>query len=258
MISTFSDLARIVDNAALNRGEIEMLTIAEPALTIAEAYEIQQAAVGLRLARGERAVGMKMGLTSQAKMEQVGVSEPIFGRLTDAMLVSDSEAIVIDELIHPRIEPEIAFIMRSDLTGPVSAVQAGLAVEGACAALEVIDSRFRDFTFTLPDVIADNTSASKFVLGSRLVPISDLYLDNLGVILEVNGVIREIASSAAVLDNPLRSLAALATMLARRGESLHAGDIVLTGGATAAVDLRKGDHVRATIEEIGTVETWGR
>lgn len=255
--SSIHDLARIVDDAAMARTEIDMLSLSEPDLTIELAYEIQMTAVGRRLERGERLVGMKMGLTSQAKMEQVGVREPIFGRLTDAMLVSDGDPISISELIHPKIEPEIAFIMKREVRGPVTSAQAGLAVAGACAALEVIDSRFRDFKFTLPDVVADNTSASRFVLGSHLVPIDQLDLGNLGIVLEVNGRIREVASSAAVLDNPLRSLAALATMLARRGEFLREGDIVLSGGATTAVEFRAGDHVRAEIEQMGTVETWG-
>lgn len=257
MTTSITDLARIVDTAAVHRAEIDMLTLSEPELTIDRAYEIQAAAVRLRLERGEKNIGMKMGLTSQAKMEQVGVREPIFGRLTDAMLVADGATIMIDELIHPRIEPEIAFIMKNDMVGPVTPAQAALAVEGVCAALEIIDSRYRDFTFTLPDVIADNTSASRFVLGSRLVPIAGMELGNLGIVMESNGRIREIASSAAVLDNPLRSLAALAGMLARRGESIHAGDIILSGGATAAIDFRAGDHVRASIEMIGTVEVWG-
>jgi len=257
LTSTISDLATIVDNAASQRVEVEMLTTGEPDLTIALAYDVQAEVIRRRVNRGEKIVGMKMGLTSKAKMEQVGVREPIFGWLTDAMLASDGDTIVIADLIHPKIEPEIAFIMKRDLSGPVTAAQAGLAVEGAVAALEIIDSRFRDFKFTLPDVIADNTSASRFVLGTRVVPVDRLDLGNLGIVLEVNGVVRECASSAAVLDNPLRSLAFLATMLSRRGESLRAGQIVLSGGATAAVAFDAGQVVRASIEEIGTVEVWG-
>lgn len=257
MTSSINDLARIVDAAAMGRREIEMLSLSQPDLTIELAYDVQAVSVGMRLERGERLIGMKMGLTSQAKMEQVGVSEPIFGRLTDAMLVSDGNSITIAELIHPKIEPEIAFIMGRELRGPVTSAQAGLAVAGVCAALEIIDSRFRDFKFTLPDVIADNTSATRFVLGSHVHSLDGLDLGNLGIVLEVNGQVKEIASSAAVLDNPLRSLAALASMLARRGEYLREGDIVLSGGATAAVEFRAGDHVRAEIERVGVVETWG-
>jgi 2-oxo-3-hexenedioate decarboxylase len=197
---------------------------------------------------------MKMGLTSRAKMEQMGVHEPIYGHLTSSMIVNDGGVIRLSELCHPRVEPEVAFIMKEDLRGPVTPAQALRAVAGACAALEVIDSRFKDFKFTLPDVIADNTSASRFVLGSELVSVDGVNLGNLGMIMEINGAIVEIGSSAAIYEHPARSLAELANMLARRGEHLMAGQIILTGGATAAVAVKEGDRVRLVVEELGTAE----
>lgn len=247
-------LAGIVDNAAMNLQEIDMLTLEEPGLTIEHAYSVQEASVGLRLERGEGLVGMKMGLTSRAKMEQMGVHEPIYGRLTSSMILNDGAVIRMSECLHPRIEPEVAFVMGKDLAGPVTPVQALEAVSGVCAALEIIDSRYRDFKFTLPDVIADNTSAIRFVLGSMLVQARKVNLGNLGIVMSVNGKIVETGSSAAVLDHPARSLAELANMLARRGERLLAGQIVLSGGATAAIPLKAGDHVRVEIEEIGSAE----
>ncbi|MDB5035695.1 MAG: 4-oxalocrotonate decarboxylase [Chlorobi bacterium] len=247
-------LAEIVDSAAMNLAEIGMLTADAPDLTIDAAYEVQEASVERRLARGERVIGMKMGLTSRAKMEQMGVHEPIYGILTSSMIVNDGAAIRISELCHPRIEPEVAFILSDDLEGPVSPAQALMAVGGVCAALEVIDSRYRDFKFTLPDVIADNTSAVRFVLGSAVTAADWLNLGNLGMVMEVNGAIVETGSSSAIYDNPARSLAELANMLARRGRKLHAGQIVLSGGATAAIPLKAGDRVRVEIDEIGSAE----
>jgi 2-oxo-3-hexenedioate decarboxylase len=247
-------LAEIVDNAALNITEIGMLTADEPELTLDAAYRVQQASIDRRIERGERIVGMKMGLTSRAKMEQMGVHEPIYGILTSSMIVNDGGAIMLSELCHPRVEPEVAFVMKEDLHGPVTPAQALRSVAGACAALEVIDSRYRDFKFTLPDVIADNTSASRFVLGGTLMPVDTLNLGNLGMIMEVNGKIAEIGSSAAIYEHPARSLAELANMLARRGEYLKAGQIILSGGATAAVALNAGDYVRLTVDELGTAE----
>ncbi len=248
------ELAAILDTAAIECQEIDMLSLTDSDLTIELAYNIQAELVERRITRGEQLVGMKMGLTSRAKMEQVGVHEPIFGRLTDVMRLTDGGTLAMNELIHPKIEPEIAFILGRDLTGPVTPAEALHAVAGVCVALEVIDSRFRDFKFTLPDVIADNTSASRFILGSSLVDVHRLNLGNLGIIFEVNGVVRETASSAAVLDNPARSLAELANLLARRGETLRAGAIILSGGATAAIELSYGDRVRAIIEGIGEAE----
>jgi 2-oxo-3-hexenedioate decarboxylase len=247
-------LATIVDDAAASGTEIDQLTMTDTEMSIPDAYQVQRASVARRIERGERHVGMKMGLTSRAKMEQVGVHEPIFGHLTSGMVVNDGATLDIAGLCHPRIEPEVAFIMKDDLEGPVTPVQALAATLGVCAALEVIDSRYRDFKFTLPDVIADNTSASRFVLGSTIVPADQVNLGNLGIILEVNGQAVEIGSSAAVLDHPARSLAELANMLARDGRKIQAGDIVLSGGATAAVALKPGDHVRAVIDEIGSAE----
>lgn len=247
-------LAEIVDGAALNLTEIGMLTADEPGLTIDYAYSVQEASIARRLERGERLVGMKMGLTSRAKMEQMGVHEPIYGRLTSSMVVNDGAIIRLAEYLHPRIEPEVAFVMGDDLEGPVTPAQALEAVSGVCAALEIIDSRYRDFKFTLPDVIADNTSAVRFVLGSMLVPAKKVNLGNLGIVMMVNGRVVETGSSAAIYEHPARSLAELANMLARRGERLHAGQVVLSGGATAAIALNPGDHVRVEIDEIGSAE----
>ncbi len=248
------ELAGIVDDAAMRAREISMLTQVEEDMSIAEAYQIQRRSIQRRIKRGETLVGMKMGLTSRAKMEQVGVDEPIYGHLTSSMIVGDGGEIELDGLCHPRVEPEIAFVLKHDLRGPVTTVQALDAVAGVCAALEVIDSRYRDFKFKLQDVIADNTSASRFVLGSRMVAPFEVNLGNLGIILEVNGRTKELGSSAAVLDHPVRSLAKLVNMLARENEGLDAGTVVLTGGATAAVHLHAGDHVRAVVDEIGTAE----
>ncbi|MBC8145671.1 MAG: fumarylacetoacetate hydrolase family protein, partial [bacterium] len=177
-----------------------------------------------------------------------------YGVLTSSMIVNDGGTVRLSEMCHPRVEPEVAFILKKDLHGPVTPVQAMAAVSGVCAALEVIDSRYRDFKFTLPDVVADNTSAARFVLGSNAIAPEGLDIGNLGIIFEINGVIVETGSSAAVFEHPARSLAELANMLARRGEYLRAGQIVLSGGATAAVELNAGDHVRAIIEDIGIAE----
>ncbi|MBS1912357.1 MAG: fumarylacetoacetate hydrolase family protein [Bacteroidetes bacterium] len=253
-IERIEELAAIVDDAAMNVTEIGMLTADEPELDIEAAYAVQEASIERRLARGERLVGMKMGLTSRAKMEQMGVHEPIYGRLTSSMIVNDGARVRLAEMLHARVEPEVAFILADDIEGPVTPAQALASVAGVCAALEIIDSRYRDFKFTLPDVIADNTSAIRFVLGSTLMPAEAVNLGNLGIVMEINGRIIETGSSSAIYDHPARSLAELANMLARTGGRLEAGQIVLSGGATAAHPLNAGDRVRVTIDEIGSAE----
>lgn len=250
--------AEIVDSAAAAALDITMLT-AEQDISLEEAYDIQRASMARRLERGERLVGMKMGLTSRAKMEQVGVHSPIYGHLTDQMLLGDGGALDPSEHVHPRVEPEVAFILGRDLEGPTTPSDALAAVESICGALEVIDSRYRDFKFTIIDVVADNASSSKLVLGpKRLAPaaLADAGFDlgNLGMVLEHNGQVVQTGSSAAIFDHPLRSLAELANLLAERGEKLAAGQIVLAGAATAAVHVSSGDHVRAVIDGLGAVE----
>jgi len=241
-------LAELVDTAAKTARAIEQLSL-EHALTLDQAYAVQKASVERRLARGERRVGMKMGFTSRAKMIQMGVSDLIWGRLTDAMRVEEGGSIAMTSYVHPRVEPEIAFVLGRDLPRVVSAAEALAAVAAVAPALEIIDSRYRAFKFSLADVIADNASSSSFVLGPASSPSVDVA--NLGMILEIDQRPVEIGSSAAILGHPLRSLVAAARLAADRGDPLRAGDVVLAGGATAATPLRPGVHVRVVVEALG-------
>lgn len=252
--ATLELLAGVVDDAARERRDIVKLTSEHPDLDFEHAYVIQRKSMARRVARGERVIGMKMGLTSRAKMEQVGVHEPIYGHLTDEMMRGDGDDLVFDELIHPRIEPELAFLIGRDLRGPVTPAQAMACVEGVCAALEVIDSRFVNFEFTLPDVVADNASSSRFFLGSTVAPPEVLEdLGNLGVVMSINGEAKQIGSTAAIYEHPARSLATLANMIARHDELLPAGSVVLAGAATAAEFVHPGDDVMLRVDQLGAV-----
>lgn len=214
-------------------------------------YAVQAQGIELRRARGERVVGVKMGLTSRAKMAQVGVDEVTWGRLTDAMRREEGGDLQRSQFIHPRAEPEIAFILRRRLTGEVSLAEAALAVEAIAPAIEIIDSRYENFRFSLGDVVADNSSSAAFYLGPMARPDTDLA--NLGIVLSINGTSREIGSSAAILGHPLRALVAAARMTARAGHVLEPGDIVLAGAATAAVPVNPGMQVTAEVQSLGRV-----
>ncbi|WBB54617.1 fumarylacetoacetate hydrolase family protein [Verrucosispora sp. WMMD573] len=222
----------------------------ETGLDVDAAYAVQTALVQRRLDRGERLVGLKMGLTSKAKMAQVGVDEVIWGRLTDAMRVSDGGTVDVAQFIHPRVEPEVAFLLdRLPETGePVGDFTD--AVRAVAPAIELIDSRYANFTFSLPDVIADNTSAGAFVIGPWS-PVPD-GLDNLGVLLEVDGRVAQVGSTAAILGDPRRALDEGIRLAGRHGVRLREGWVFLAGAATAAVPLRAGAHVRAVVEKLGT------
>lgn len=251
-----SRIAKHLDSAAHEARTVEQITAEHPDLTVEQGYRIQRTSIAQRRKRGHRLVGMKMGLTSIAKMEQMGVHAPIYGHLTSDMILPDGGTFSHAALGHPRIEPEIAFVLGADLEGPVTPAQALLAVDGVCAALEIINSRYANFRFSLPDVVADNASSALFALGSRVVAPSDLDLGNLGMVMSRNGEISQIGSSAAILDHPARSLAALAGLLAECGEKLHAGMIVLAGGATAAVALEPGDRVHLEVDGLGGVDVF--
>ena len=245
-----AQLAALVDDAARKARAIPQLTLKHK-LTPDQAYAVQKAAIARRLKRGEKRAGIKMGLTSRAKMVQVGVSEVIWGRLTDAMRLEEGGTLVFKNYVHPRIEPEIAFLLKAPLAGEVSPAEALAAVGGVAPAMEVIDSRYENFKFTLADVVADNASSSGFVVGPWSDPATDLA--NLGMVMEVDGRPVQIGSSAAILGHPLRSLVAAARMVGRAGETLKPGWIVLAGGATEAVPLKPGMHVRTVVERLGAV-----
>ena len=243
-------LAGIVDDAARTATAIPQFTESMD-LTVDAAYAVQALSIARRLERGERRVGMKMGLTSRAKMAQVGVDEMVWGRLTDAMRVEEGGPVSLSRYVHPRVEPEIAFLMKSTLSGAVSPAEALAAVAAVAPAMEIIDSRYENFKFALADVVADNSSSSGFILGSWRSP--DIDVSNLGMVMEVDGRPVQIGSSAAILGDPLRSLVAAARLVARWGERLEAGWIVLAGGATAAHPLAIGTHIRTTVQTLGSV-----
>ena len=256
MVHSNSQLAKLVDEAALHATSIAQLTLADPDLSIERAYEVQRASMQRRFARGDALVGMKMGLTSKAKMVQMGVHEPIYGHLTASMKRGSGDVLRVSEHIHPRIEPEIGFILGRELSGPTTALEALDAVEWVVAALEVIDSRYRDFKFSLADVVADNASSTRFYLGETRRRPDELDLGNLGMVVRCDGAVVETGSSAAILEHPARSLAALANMLHKVGEKLTAGQIVLAGGATAARHVHPEEHIRLEVAELGDVDVF--
>ncbi|MBD20492.1 MAG: 4-oxalocrotonate decarboxylase [Rhodospirillaceae bacterium] len=245
-----NQMARIVDEAARSAEAIPQLSN-KYSYTLDEAYAIQSAAFQRRIARGEKQVGIKMGFTSRAKMLQMGLSDLVWGRLSDGMLIEDGGEISIKNYVHPRAEPELAFLLKRPLEGPVSAAEALAAVEAVAPAIEIIDSRYKNFKFSLEDVIADNSSSSGYLLGAWNDPDPDF--SNLGMLLEVNGRPVQIGSSAAILGHPARSLAHAARLATQSGESLNKGSIVMAGGATAAYALNHGDYVRNVVQKLGHV-----
>jgi 2-oxo-3-hexenedioate decarboxylase len=230
------------------------VTDAYPELDDDDAYAIQYAMRRLQLAGGQRLVGLKMGLTSRAKMKQMGVESPIYGYLMENAYVPEGSAIDTAPLIHPKIEAEVAFMTRAALKGPNCTVaEVMAATDFVMPAMEVIDSRYENFRFDLRSVIADNTSASRFVTGGRTYKADDIDLRTMGVVMEKNGEVVQVGAGAAVLGHPAESVASLANMLAVRGEDIPAGTFVMTGGITAAVAVDKGDTITTRYQHLGSL-----
>lgn len=246
----YSHLATQLDNSILQRKAIERISLSYPDLTLSDAYQIRNIGIRLRESRGEKIVGYKLGLTSLAKQEQMHVSTPIFGVLTNVMQVKNKQAISLKNYIQPKAEPEIAFILGKDLRGKVSPEEAIAACSGFCAALDIIDSRYIDFNFTLIDVVADNTSAGGFVLGSIQQP-GKVDLAKLTISLIGNNVSIAQGNSNAILGNPINSLILLSQMLTEQGSYLKAGSIVLSGAATNAMTLKPDLQVMNETENLG-------
>ena len=252
--NTIAKLAEHLENAELQAYDVLKITEDHPEMDWDDAYAIQNEILRRKLARGNKVVGLKAGLTSRAKMKQMGVETPCFGFLVDYFSVPDGGEILHKELIHPKVEPEIVFVMKKALKGPGCHIGAVLAAtEFVMPGIEIIDSRYRDFKFDLKSVIADNCSSSRFVIGGNAVPVNGLDLRTLGVVMEKNGEPVALGAGAAVLGHPAAAIAALANHLGERGEEIPAGTMILSGGVTEAVSVNPGDNVNLRIQSLGSV-----
>lgn len=249
--SAIAALAAAVDGAAVDRVAIAQLADHTP-LCVEDAYAVQQASVARRLARGERQIGIKLGFTSRAKMRQMGVDTIIWGPVTDAMVREEGGEVALADFIHPRVEPEVCFLIGKTIDRPLTLIELGRHVEAVAPAIEIIDSRYRDFRFSLPDVVADNCSSAGLVIGGWQSCPADM--GNLGVVLCDGAEAVQIGSTAAVLGHPLRALAMATRLCAAAGQPIGEGTIVMSGGATSAEPLRAGAHVSARIHGLGQAE----
>ena len=251
---TIAELAQHLENCQLQAQDTLKITESHPDMDWDDAYAIQDLILASKLSKGARVVGYKAGLTSHAKMKQMGVTDPVFGFLVDEYVVPEGGEVKVSELIHPKVEPEICFITRTELKGPGCHIGAVLAAcDVVMPGIEVIDSRYRDFKFDLKSVIADNTSAARFIVGGRIASARDVDLRTLGVVLEKNGEPVALGAGAAVLGHPAAAVAMLVNHLGRRGKTLPAGSLILSGGITEAVPVQAGDNVTLRIQGLGSV-----
>lgn len=250
---TIAALADRVQHAQDHRHTITKLTDEHPSMSIEDGYAVQDELLRRWTARGERLVGRKAGLTSKAKMLQMGVHVPSFGMLLSSYARPENGAIEMDQLLHPKIEAEIAFVMKDELQGQVTIEQVIAATDYIIPAVEVIDSRYENFKFDLPSVIADNSSSARYVTGGRPLDPRAVDLRTIGVVIEKNGQIQALGASAAVLGHPAQAIVMLVKFLADRGQTLPAGSFVMTGGITEAIPVARGDNVIARFQDMGSV-----
>lgn len=250
---TIAALAERLENCELQAQDTHKITDDYPDMDWDDAYAIQDEIKRRKLARGCRIVGLKAGLTSHAKMKQMGVSTPVFGFMADYYAVPDGGEVRTSELIHPKVEPEIAFFTKTELRGPGCHIGAVLAAtDFVLPGIEVIDSRYRDFKFDLKSVVADNTSAVRFVVGGQPMAVAGVDLRTVGIVLEKNGQAVAFGAGAAVLGHPAAAIAMLANHLGQRGESIPAGSLILSGGITEAVSVQTGDSVTLRVQGMGS------
>lgn len=236
-------IAQVLDEAARQVSEVDQF--APGSFTLDEAYRIQRASIERRTQRGEKMVGIKLGFTSRAKMIQMGVDSLIWGLLTDQMLEEEGAVVKLQRYIHARVEPEVCFITKRAIDGPLTALEAVDYLEAVAPAMEIIDSRYRNFKFTLEDVVADNCSSAGLVVGAWSRKFDALA--NAGVRMQVNGRNVQVGSTAAILGQPLRSIVQASRLLHGAQMSLPAGSLIMAGAATAAEALAPGVTVECHI-----------
>jgi 2-oxo-3-hexenedioate decarboxylase len=223
-----------------------------PFLQVETAYQAQALVVEHRLAAGEQLVGAKLGLTSKVKRTALGIHEPVYGRLTSGMLLASGETLSLAGLIHPRAEPEIAFLISRPIEAPTTVAGVLAATEAVVPAVEVVDSRY-SAAFRLADSVADNAGAARVVMGATARrPEALVDLSVLGCVFRCRDGIHT-AAGGAVMGHPARALVWLADALGARGERIEAGSIVLSGGLTASVGLEHQSVVTAEFDGLGSI-----
>jgi 2-keto-4-pentenoate hydratase len=251
--SVINKLALDIYEAEKNCQPIDTLTD-RLTMTNDEAYQIQIAGMNLRIKDGHTVVGKKIGLTSKAMQQALDVFEPDYGYITDRMMVWEGDCLSTGMLVAPKVEAELAFILKTDLRGPgVTVAKVLQATEGVMPAIEVIDTRIKNWRIKIQDSIADAASIGRIVTSGKLTPINQLDLRYLGLVFEKNGEVVSTAAGAAVLGHPANAVAWLANKLAQYDIGLEAGEIIMSGSFIAACPVVAGDIVRASFDRVGAV-----
>jgi 2-oxopent-4-enoate/cis-2-oxohex-4-enoate hydratase len=239
--------------ALIARAPLSPLTSRHPELTIEDAYRIQERMLSHRFAEGARVVGKKVGATSAAVQNLLGVNQPDFGLLLSDMLYNEGDVIPMSRLMQPKAEGEIAFILKRDLMGPgVTLADVLAATEAVMPCFEIVDSRIQDWKIKIQDTVADNASCGVFVLGGAAKSPLAVDLALCGMVIEKNGEVVATGAGAAALGHPANAVAWLANTLGPLGMGLKAGEMVLSGSLATLIPIAAGDHLSMTIGGLGS------
>ena len=254
MVNSIKSVSEQLFEAEQSQTTVTPLTTVNPQLTVEEAYATQLENIARKLAAGDRIVGKKIGLTSIAVQQMLGVDEPDYGHLLASMAVKHNATFDTKQLIQPKVEGEVAFVLKDELKGPgITALDVLKATDYIVPAIEIVDSRVEDWKIKLQDTVADNASAARYVLGDKQVPLQDVDLSLVGMVVKKNGVLVNTGVGAAALGNPLTCVAWLANRLADFGIALQAGEVILSGALSGMVEVQAGDTITIKFAHLGEV-----
>lgn len=242
--------------AERNAYEVDKFADQFPELDVELAYTIQERLIELKCKQENTKIsGRKLGLTSKSKQEMMGVHEPSYGVLLDSMQLFEGEPISTKPLIHAKVEPEIAFVFDKEVSGDhITVTDIFDAAAYITPAMEIIDSRYRNFDFTLPDVVADNSSSSHYLFSEKFYPVNEVDLRLMGMVFKKNGEIVATSAGAAVMGHPARAIAWMANKIRERNQSIQPGEVVLSGALSKAFAIAPGDHFSVSFDGIGALE----
>jgi 2-keto-4-pentenoate hydratase len=250
----WSNFAKHLEQAVIQGKGVEPLTVLAPDFTVQDAYQVQLININKKVEAGSKVVGKKIGLTSLAMQQLLKVDQPDYGHLLDGMVVENGGVISFSRVLQPRVEAEIAFVLKKDLIGPnISALDVLLATDYVLPSLEIVDSRVADWKIKLQDTVADNASSGLYVLGGKPLKPDAVDLPMVGMVLYKNGEIMNTGVGAAALGDPAACVAWLANKLFEFGITLKAGEVILSGALSAAVQAKPGDQFRARFAHLGEV-----
>lgn len=246
--------ANALMKAEVDKKPIDPFTSLTEVISVHDAYQIQLEQIRHKVDKGAIIVGKKIGLTSKVMQEMFDVNEPDYGHILDDMMYKNGETIAIDRFIQPKVEFEIAFVLKKSLKGPnVTQEDVIDATDYVVPAIEIIDSRIKNWKFKYEDTVADNGSSAGAILGGEAVYLQDIDLPSVRMTVFKNGEEMDSATAAAVMGNPLNAVAWLANALSRFDISLNKGEVILSGALSAAVPVEDGDTFRADFDHLGSV-----